>query len=67
MNLATLGKGMRLVDIAIVSARPRQGLSTQVVQAFKRLYRQLGFAVMNEDSLRRQMVWDGTRFEKHTK
>jgi N-acetylglutamate synthase-like GNAT family acetyltransferase len=76
------GGGMRLVDIAVVDARQRQGLGTQVIQALQqecraqgaelklqvikesaaeRLYRQLGFTVMSEDSLRRRMVWNGER------
>jgi len=29
--------------------------------AAERLYRRLGFKLVGEDSLRRQLVWDGTR------
>lgn len=74
--------GMRLVDIALVAVRQRQGFGTRVIRALQQecaaqewnlklqvlkgcaaesLYKRLGFEVVGEDSLRRQMVWDGTR------
>ena len=74
--------GMRLVDIAVVTEKQRQGFGTRAIlqlqqqcaarswkmslqvlkgSAAEELYRRLGFEVISEDPLRRQMIWDGTR------
>jgi len=74
--------GMRLIDVAVIHGKRRQGLGTEVIRALQqechtrgwtlklqvlkgniaeRLYRRLGFEIVGEDSLRRQMVWRGAK------
>jgi GNAT superfamily N-acetyltransferase len=58
------GLGTQIIQALQQECREQGGeLKLQVIKesAAERLYRQLGFAVMSEDSLRRQMVWNGER------
>jgi ribosomal protein S18 acetylase RimI-like enzyme len=75
-----MADGMRLIDIAVMDGKRRQGLGTAAIRDLQqecrtrnwtlklqvlkgnpaeRLYRRLGFEVVGEDSLRRQMLWSG--------